>query len=431
MNNGYITKQQITGGYNIFSIALIYALICIGPLPVAGSIPVYVAFVLSCYRLLRYDVETYILDMVVLLPLSNIYKFAPQTPSIYLYLILLGCAYFIFKGNVKIRGSLVLCALYFLDVSVFLLDAYVSIVASLLFLALYASNIKGDLVIKVAILFSISVALSSLWAFIFKDTNYFEPYILEEMQLSKMSDLLRFKGLFVDPNYFGTFLLLAITIVFQLYLCDSISMPALVALVSVDVFAGLLTFSKSFLLTIAALMMLLCYFVWKNRSKAQAIGVSICLAICLVLAFFGKISAVSSILERFEGQSDMNDITTGRYELWERYYNEITSGVGRFFVGHGLDAPLLIQGSHNLYLETMYYIGFVGLLMLILLTWKYFKPFIPSNITIRRTEKLVGSLSVIVFVVLYWSLQGMFSFTTYVQLSIAVSMLYIPYINKK
>lgn len=426
-----ISISEILSGYNINTIIIIYILVCIGPLPIAGSLPVFVAFALSCFRLFKYGPKSYVVDMVILLPLSNIYKIAPATPSVYLYLLLLGGFILGIRKKIKIRGALVFAGFYFLVMSGFVMDSYVSIMAALVFVAIYASNMTRDWIIKVSVFFSISVALSTLWALLFKDLGYFDPYILGEMRLSRDLDVLRFKGLFVDPNYFGTFLLLAITIIFQLYLCGIISLKRLLVLVSVDIFAGLLTLSKSFLLTIIALLIILDFFVWRNKKKSTALGVTIALIACGFFAFLGNFSPVSLILGRFKGQTEMNEITTGRYELWERYYESITASVDKILIGNGLDAPLLIQGSHNLYLEILYFVGIVGLGIIMALFYSYFKPLFSQVIHHHNVEKFISLLPCVCFFVLYWSLQGMFSFTTYVQLCIVISMCVLPITDKK
>lgn len=417
-----ITKKELLSNYNIGVLLLIYALVCVGPF--AGGGAVGLAFLLSCYRIIRNNAQSYILDMVILLPLSNIYKLAPATPSVYLYLLLLGGIVFPMKKQMKISIYLLVMLLFFLLESGFVMDIFLSIAASLVFMVIYSTNITSRLVKKIAVFFCLSVAVSSLWAIIATPTGVFEPYTLNEIELSKGSDLLRFKGLFVDPNYFGTFLLIAITIAVQLYLSKLISLWQMVILVFVDVMAGLMTYSKSFLLVLIVLILLFCVYVWKNKSKIVALGISLAAFICISYAFKGEFSSINIILERFEGQTDLNEITTGRLDLWVRYFEEIISSFKKFFVGHGLDAPLLIQGSHNLYLETLYYIGFVGFMLLVGFVCSLFKPFIKQN------KKYVGGLACVVFLALYWSLQGLFAFMTYVQLCIVMSMFLLPNLNK-
>lgn len=57
-----------------------------------GSFSVLVAFVISLVRMFRYDIHTFMFDMMCLMPFANIYKVAPRTPSLVLVLILIGFA---------------------------------------------------------------------------------------------------------------------------------------------------------------------------------------------------------------------------------------------------------------------------------------------------------------------------------------------------
>lgn len=88
-------------------------LVCVGPK--IGSFSVLVAFVISLVRMFRYDIHTFMFDMMCLMPFANIYKVAPRTPSLVLVLILIGfCWYTIKTSAVKMYTPVVIIACTFL-----------------------------------------------------------------------------------------------------------------------------------------------------------------------------------------------------------------------------------------------------------------------------------------------------------------------------
>lgn len=129
------------------------------------------------------------------------------------------------------------------------------------------------------------------------------------------------------------------------------------------VYCGLLSASKSFIITGAAL-----FFFWvivllerRNRSRrAQlffgALGVG---AVLLSMTAFQNLLEI--VNERFAYSANLNEITTGRTRLWSNYIHEFLQNPRLTFLGMGYtDLNLDGWGSHNTLIQAIYQFGIVG-----------------------------------------------------------------------
>ena len=95
-------------------------------------------------------------------------------------------------------------------------------------------------------------------------------------------------------------------------------------------------------------------------------------------------------------------------------------------LGKGMSAQLLEIGTHNLFLEIQYYIGLIGLILFFF----YFGTLIilvkKKRTTVCAASRMFNYSSLIVFIALFCSLQGMFSISVYTLLYLAVISIGIP-----
>jgi O-antigen ligase len=99
--------------------------------------------------------------------------------------------------------------------------------------------------------------------------------------------------------------------------------------------------------------------------------------------------------------------------VFAAYMSEIMENVGTFLFGMGMGAGGLAKDPHNLYLEIAYYIGFVGLGLVIAYFGTLVRYFVKRS---RRTENqnLLAKYAVLLMVlVLHLTLHGMFTLVTY------------------
>ena len=432
MNNSSIVNKGFFPYFerNDIFLALSILLVCVGPK--IGSFSVLVAFVISLVRMFRYDIHTFMFDMMCLMPFANIYKVAPRTPSLVLVLILIGfCWYTIKTSAVKTYTPVIIIACTFLFLrSGFLMDALVSIVCSLALICLFARNVDDGNVVKIAYGYIASVTVSVIVAYVALPSNLYVDYISKEIQVGTFSDAIRFKGLFADPNYLGTYLLSAIGILSQLFIVKKIKINNFLIFFVILIWGGMISYSKSFFLMTIAIFILVVVNLWKSGNRKWAFLFFLAFMVVGIYALQGAFSDVNIVLERFSNDSDADDLTTGRSTLWARYAENIFSSIFVSIFGNGLDAPLLIQGAHNLYLETLYYVGLLGMLLIIISYTSSFKPIIQDFRSYNFTYKCIGALTLIILLVVYWSLQGLFGFATYFQFFIAMLMFRLPLLEK-
>lgn len=402
-------------------------LVCIAPK--IGSFCVIGAFVINILRMFKLGIQTFMFDLMCLMPFANIYKIAPRTPSLVLILIIIGLCWFTIRTiNRSIFFVPIVCltCLFLLLRSGLMMDALLSIVTSLALVCLFARNVRDDNIVKIGYGYIASVAASVIVAYIALPSNLYIDYISEEIQVSKFSDVIRFKGLFADPNYLGTYLLSSLGILSQLFITKKINISYFIIYFIILTFGGMMSYSKSFFLTIIAISILVIVNLWKSGNRKWSFLFFFIFIVIVIYALQGAFSDINIIMERFANDSDAEDLTTGRSILWTRYAENIFSSLGIFFFGNGLDAPLLVQGAHNLYLESLYYIGSIGLMLISLSYKSSFHFIIHGYKRYNFTYKCIAALTLVILLVVYWSLQGLFGFATYFQFFIAILMFRLP-----
>lgn len=140
---------------------------------------------------------------------------------------------------------------------------------------------------------------------------------------------------------------------------------------------GLSTLSKCFLIVCVFIVLyLFVMLIAKYKLKSLNFILPILLVLSLIsLAMFSKIS---TIFERFFEHAGkhltLNELTTGRASLWTMYLNEITSSISNMLIGVGFfNKRIIRRGPHNLLIHLFYRMGLVGLLMLGILAYYYYK----------------------------------------------------------
>lgn len=429
MGNSLAIKRGFFSYFERSDIFLAFSILLVCIAPKTGWYCIVVAFVINLLRMLKLGIQTFMFDIMCLMPFANIYKIAPRTPSLILFLIIIGLCWYTMKtfGRGKSFIPIVfLTCLFLLVRSGLKMDALLSIVCSLSLVCLFARNVNDDNIVRIAYGYIMSVAVSVIVAYIALPSNLYIDYISEEIQVSKFSDVIRFKGLFADPNYLGTYLLSSIGMLSQLFITKKISINYFLLFFSVLIIGGMSSYSKSFFLTIIAISFLIVVNLWNTGNRKWAFMFFLTFITIGLYALQGAFSDVNVIIERFTNDSDADDLTTGRSTLWARYANNIFSDVKVLFCGNGLDAPLLVQGAHNLYLESLYYIGSIGLILIFLAYTSSFSLIIRGFRNYNFTYKCISALTLVILLVVYWSLQGLFGFATYFQFFVAILMFRLP-----
>ncbi len=320
---------------------------------------VLVAFVLHCITILFLKPKDSFLILMFLMPFAIIYKF-PGIPTSLLTIseVVLVCVV-LAKKSIKVHHILLVMfiCLYFLCRMKSEYIALPKLLAGYLILTSFIQVFDNDSATKVIDYYSIGLISSSLLGLLkevipglrsfYTDLNY---------EFFDGVEMLRFSGIFNDPNYFSVAVISAIVSIIYAkgYLrYSNIKAYALLAIFSA---LGLFTYSKSFILMLATVLLLEVIINWNKQNKVQTILELIVIGILLTS---GSIVVLDRLLSRFEA----TELLTGRETIWKAYWEVIESRSHYWWFGCGLDAPYVIKPSHNLYIELIYYSGVVGMIL--------------------------------------------------------------------
>ena len=162
---------------------------------------------------------------------------------------------------------------------------------------------------------------------------------------------------------------------------------------------GLSTLSKCFLFVCTFILIyLFVMLIWKHRLKSlyfilPAIGILFVLAL-IFKTTIGNI--ITRLFSKIDEKLTLSEITTGRSDLWTLYLNNITSSIPNMLFGVGFFSERLVQiGPHNLLIHLLYRMGFVGIFMLGVLAYYYYRV---SNKSLKPT--IYTAMPLLVFILI-------------------------------
>lgn len=180
----------------------------------------------------------------------------------------------------------------------------------------------------------------------------------------------RFSGINNDPNFFAmvvgaAFSIQLVNIAFSKKASNGSLFIALYIL-----FGGMLSLSRSFLISISINIILLLYIFFVNRSLSMNRKILIILLIPIFLFIFrGAISNIyESFVDRFnegnlEGANGRAEINEMYLKLWRQNAASIWFGIGSY--EHIVSQNLFFDAHHNYYVEILTTIGIFGVLAMI------------------------------------------------------------------
>lgn len=213
-------------------------------------------------------------------------------------------------------------------------------------------------------------------------------------------DTIRFAGISYDPNFFTVLSLIVLMLIMFSGIAKTQKVLTIVGLVTAIV-AGANTYSKSFY--ILACLLVIVYLFGSQKKILKRVGIVLALAVLASLIFENEIySILVNITSRFANVETMNDLTTGRSNLWIEYFKDIFSSISSFLFGNGIQRTGR-TAAHNTYLELLYDFGLLGASFDILLLYL-------STKSIRKTS--VGN-SLNRFGILFIFLLNLFALSAY------------------
>lgn len=249
---------------------------------------------------------------------------------------------------------------------------------------------------SVLVFFSLGIIVASFLGFFMESVPNLGKYVhYGQIRVIKAEDLVsRFGGLQGNPNHYtidvsialGALLAYNMGIKFKKF--DVILMGVLLIF-------GLMSVSKSFVISVAIMVIFVILF-QKNKSLNKKIFtfLTISSALFIVYLFVKDTVFFDAILKRFQNDSGatLATITTGRTDIWKMYFDVFKEDIKIFLIGAGISVPDYRGiATHNFFIEILYHIGFLG-------TFCYFKA-IKSTMP-PLTEKPKNKLCYIVWLVL-------------------------------
>lgn len=165
------------------------------------------------------------------------------------------------------------------------------------------------------------------------------------------------------------------------------------------VFVGIFTLSKTFLLGFAFIVF---YFLVCCACRYKKQSIKYILSTIFIILIFGIVfnNVLVRVVDRFSAYiingTLWDRLTTGRSDIWARYFEYISSSVLSMLFGYGLFNSMgLSAGPHNVFLHLIYRTGLIGFILLCVIIIFYYKN---SETKLKLTLK--NSLLIFLFVIL-------------------------------
>lgn len=396
------------------------------------------AFLLMCLMLVFGDKETNLLQIFFVMPLANIFKLSPGVQSFFTILIL---AYVVLHLVLPRKATtlIILFGIYLVLVELlagqFNLFKTIKLICNVLFLS---SILNGTVTInhkEIFLSYIVGNIVSSFFGLL--DSVFFkiQSYIGEKGfgDPTKDNYVARFAGLYADPNYYAIGLIISLCLLVILLHRKEINLLFVVIVTVPTIYFLIQTYSKSAVIMLFLPVGLLLYSLYTQKKYLSVMLLIIFSISVVVLALSGQIPALELVLERFglgeatpSSDVDLNELTTGRFDLWIMYAEHLITDLKAGLFGEGIGAGYLNGfAAHNTYFDVLYYLGATGGILLI---WILAVISAQSRKTGIKRGPLNYSIMMCI-VIMYFFLSELFYFDPPFQIFIAFMVLNLPMQN--
>ena len=191
------------------------------------------------------------------------------------------------------------------------------------------------------------------------------PNISKYINVQSYLSITRRSGFYGDPNFYAAHITACLAGV-QLLLSREekrVHQLALLALMVLLIYCGLLSASKSFVFVTAGLFLVWVPILLEKGHRASKfrllLGILCAGAVIVSSSAFEPLFEV--IDERFSYAANISQLTTKRTDLWMDYLNEFAHNVSLTLLGHGYTSVTLHGwASHNTIIQSVYQFGLLG-----------------------------------------------------------------------
>lgn len=174
-----------------------------------------------------------------------------------------------------------------------------------------------------------------------------------------------------------------------------------IILLIISILFGLSTMSKTFLVICIGIILYL-FVILVKKYKLNSIKIIIPIAVVFVIIGIIFKDTISTTFSRFSivyySYTDhwLNNLTTGRYNIWMEYKAEIISTIPKLLFGVGFFNKRLVRvGPHSLPIHLVYRMGLVGIVLLMFLFYSYYKSL---NKQVKSNSKSFLPIFVLIFI---------------------------------
>jgi len=248
--------------------------------------------------------------------------------------------------------------------------------------------------------FSVGVISAALSAYYLVQYSTIARFI----DVYSWSEITRYSGYYGDANFYSAHIAAALAGILVLFSSSGKRMWESILMAVVLLYCGLLSASKSFVITVAVVLLLWILQILNIRRNMSYKVMIIIVIIAVAIGIFASetFSVVFSIIAiRFGNTSDISDLTTGRSDIWMNYLRHMVSNLGILLFGKGYTNVMVAgRASHNTLLQGVYQFGIVG--FSIFLVWlKGLFRITLQNLKIERKQYL-ACLILVIGVFLPW-----------------------------
>lgn len=347
-------------------VMLVLALISIGI--VSSRLFSVLAFALAFVAVLLLKPGDAYSILFALMPFANIFKLEPNAMSLFTVLEIVVVLVGLLKAK-KIRvpflASLFVLFAYMVLFSWGHFDVLTIVKVLNGFLLIYCAtiHIKKEDIRNITYLLSASTSIMLLLCQVPGYFKYVVPYLTDMNYYvnnnGTASNVLRNSGFLGDPNYCAVLIIVVLALLCVLYYYKHIGMEFWI-FSALLLPLGFMTYSKSYFLCAAVLLMFLFVFVLIPKHMKWALVALLGVIILAYFALSGKIEVFNMILARFKGGVGF---TTGRTELNQQYLTYIFDDMKVALFGEGISVDRYDgarNNVHNIYIELLFKMGIVG-----------------------------------------------------------------------
>ncbi len=426
MNQNRVLTTEYNRQYPVWSIAIAYVLILLSPF--TSSLVSYAAFAICLYRIFRYDSKVFATDYALLISVDTLFRTSDGlTLMVFLYLIA-ALVYVIREGLQANRALVILLVLlnYLLLRMQTNINGFVLCFGQMFALYAILPRQDTDSAERALKAYCYSLLVSALYGLVLRETDQLRSVLGQESEAIWGSGIMRFQGLMLDPNYYMTTVMVGLASLAKLKESGRMKMLPFVIMGVCMVALGILTYSKTFFL--AFVLFGVIYIIWQFRNKRVFVGILLVLAVVLAadVLLLSENSPFAVVIARLLNSEDLSDLTTGRTDIYMAYIKEIVKSPLSFFFGYGMSTPELEKAPHNIYLQIMYYTGIVGLVLIIAFFVSINTVLNCQTDTTNKQSVISKYVVLIMILVLYFSLHGIFRVSFYGNIFIAFLAMIIP-----